>query len=115
MKKNVTGEPSPVNLLPDNLTDWERIRNMKDEDIVFDEDSPRTTEADWEGALIRIGRKVIGRYKGNGTPPEMESVTISFTPVVLEAFRASGPGWQERMDLALIDWLQSRKPEELRV
>jgi uncharacterized protein (DUF4415 family) len=108
MKKNDTGRQSRL-----SLTDWERIRNMQDEDIAFDEDSPRTTEADWEGAVIRKAGEVIGRYRGKGKRPAKESVTIRYTPAVLEAFRASGAGWQTRMDAALLDWLKNNSPEKL--
>ncbi|MFD2836548.1 BrnA antitoxin family protein [Azotobacter vinelandii] len=30
------------------------------------------------------------------------------------SFRASGPGWQTRMDAALADWLKEHDPEELK-
>lgn len=108
MKKKSTGKLSPL-----NLSDWERVRNMQDADIVFDEDSPRTTDADWEGAVIRQAGKVVGRYRGKGKRPAKEAVTIRYTPDVLEAFRASGAGWQTRMDAALADWLKNHSPEEL--
>ncbi|MDD2774323.1 MAG: BrnA antitoxin family protein [Gallionella sp.] len=33
---------------------------------------------------------------------------------MLAAFRASGAGWQTRMNAALADWLKSHSPEALR-
>ncbi len=36
-------------------TDWERVDAMKDEDIKFDEDSPRTRSEDWAGAIVHKG------------------------------------------------------------
>lgn len=35
-----------------------------------------------------------------------ERITIRLSPDVLERFRASGDGWQTRIDAALKDWLK---------
>ena len=35
------------------------------------------------------------------------STTIRFDEDVLEAFKATGPGWQSRMNAALKEWLAS--------
>jgi uncharacterized protein (DUF4415 family) len=42
-----------------------------------------------------------------------ERITIRLSPEVVEKFRATGPGWQTRMDAALSDWLKAHSPEEL--
>lgn len=34
------------------------------------------------------------------------SVTVRLPPELVEAFRATGDGWQARMDAALADWLR---------
>ncbi len=44
-----------------------------------------------------------GRPKAEVTK---ERITIRLSPDVLSAFRASGSGWQTRMDAALRDWLR---------
>jgi len=33
----------------------------------------------------------------------------------VEAFRASGEGWQTRIDVVLADWLKTHSPDELAV
>jgi uncharacterized protein (DUF4415 family) len=33
-----------------------------------------------------------------------------YSPDVLAAFRATGRGWQTRMDEALLDWLETHSP-----
>ncbi len=38
---------------------------MRDEEIVFDEDSPRTRAEDWEGAKTTLHSRVIGRIGSN--------------------------------------------------
>jgi hypothetical protein len=35
-------------------TDWKRVKTMRDEDIVYDEDAPEATEEDFTQAFIRI-------------------------------------------------------------
>ncbi len=36
--------------------------------------------------------------------------TIRLSPEVVESFRATGSGWQTRMDAALKDWLKTHNP-----
>jgi hypothetical protein len=36
-----------------NPSDWLRVRAMQDSDIHPEADIPSTTEADWEGAVLR--------------------------------------------------------------
>ncbi|EAN2416614.1 BrnA antitoxin family protein [Salmonella enterica] len=43
------------------------------------------------------------------------SVNIRYSPEVVEAFRATGNGWQTRMNAALIDWLKQHKPEDAKI
>ena len=57
-------------------------------------------------AGIDAHRKKRGRPVG----ALKESTTIRFDRDVLEMFRASGPGWQTRMNAALRDWLKSHAP-----
>lgn len=52
-----------------------------------------------------------GRPKSAATK---EHVNVRFDPEVLEQFRASGPGWQTRMNAALADWLKTHTPDELK-
>ena len=52
-----------------------------------------------------------GRPKSVATK---EHVNVRFDADVLERFRASGPGWQTRMNAALADWLKTHTPDELK-
>ncbi|TKI02428.1 BrnA antitoxin family protein [Martelella alba] len=40
-------------------------------------------------------------------------ITIRCSPEVIEAFKATGSGWQTRMDNALKDWLKHNSPSGL--
>ncbi|MFT3812921.1 MAG: BrnA antitoxin family protein [Acidovorax sp.] len=78
------------------------------QDYVWDgadeDDRPLSTEEMRAG--IAAARK-RGRPAGSGSK---EQVAIRFDHEVLAAFRASGPGWQTRMNDALKDWLRTHKP-----
>lgn len=50
-----------------------------------------------------------GRPKAEVTK---ERISIRLSPDVLGAFRASGPGWQTRMDAALRQWLEEHPVSE---
>ena len=50
------------------------------------------------------------RKRGRPMGALKESTTIRFDRDVLETFRASGPGWQTRMNAALRDWLKTHSP-----
>ncbi|MDR2637954.1 MAG: BrnA antitoxin family protein [Zoogloeaceae bacterium] len=39
-----------------------------------------------------------------------KSICIRLSPDVAEAFRATGRGWQTRMNAALADWLKTHSP-----
>lgn len=38
-----------------------------------------------------------------------ERITIRLSPEVVQTFRATGPGWQTRIDAALREWLRTHK------
>jgi uncharacterized protein (DUF4415 family) len=77
-----------------------------------DPDCPATTVADWEGAVIKKGGIEVGRVKTRGPNRSAvkEQVAVRYSPEVLAAFRAAGPGWQTRMNEALKDWLRTHSP-----
>lgn len=58
------------------------------------------------GAADLKQMKKIGRPKAEVTK---ERITIRLSPDVLERFRATGTGWQTRVDAALRDWLKTHQ------
>ena len=50
--------------------------------------------------------KLKGRPKATVTK---ERITIRLSPEVVQTFRATGEGWQTRMDAALKEWLKTHK------
>jgi uncharacterized protein (DUF4415 family) len=59
------------------------------------------------------GKTVKEMLKPRGRPPAevvKDRITIRLSPDVTAAFRASGDGWQTRIDAALKDWLRTHSP-----
>ena len=70
-----------------------------------DPDEAPRLDRDWfERAEIRDGERVIRPARAVGRPTTAaakEAVSIRLDPDVLAHFRASGPGWQSRINQAL--------------
>lgn len=74
-------------------------------DGVDEDDLPATEEE--LNAAVETYRRGPGRPAGSG---KKEQVAIRFDRDVLVAFRATGCGWQTRMNDALRDWLKTHSP-----
>lgn len=66
-----------------------------------DLDAVPFTEAEWEQVKPQLRR---GRPLGSGTKTQ---VTLRLDVEVVEKFRATGDGWQTRINDALKSWVQS--------
>lgn len=62
----------------------------------------------FSGLPDELQRKLRGRPKAAVTK---ERITIRLSRDVVERFRASGAGWQTRVDAALREWLRRHPPE----
>jgi uncharacterized protein (DUF4415 family) len=60
-----------------------------------------------ELAAELLGKKPGKR--GKQKTPVKESVTVRYSQEVLEYFRATGPGWQARIDSALKEWVRDHR------
>ena len=60
-------------------------------------------------ALPASLRRKVG-VRGLQKAPLKERITIRLSPEVVRRFRATGDGWQTRVDAALQDWLKKHKP-----
>lgn len=54
-------------------------------------------------------RRQLG-VRGPQKAPTKERITIRLSSEVVEHFRATGDGWQTRIDSALQDWLKTHLP-----
>ena len=57
-----------------------------------------------------IRARSAGRPVGSVKPDRKVPTTIRLSPEVSSAFRATGQGWQTRIDAALKDWLRTHSP-----
>ncbi|HVW53284.1 MAG TPA: BrnA antitoxin family protein [Trinickia sp.] len=75
------------------------------------DDAPELTDEFFEQADEYIGDKLVRRGRGRGRPigSHKAATTIRLDDEVLEAFKATGRGWQTRMNAALKDWLRTHK------
>lgn len=83
----------------------------------IDDENPEWTEADFVRARPAsevlpeaVQAKLGMRKRGPQKAPTKRAVTIRLSPDVLDAFRATGSGWQTRVDVALRDWLRTHTP-----
>lgn len=107
-----------------SMTDLEKIDSLADEEItkaaLEDPDGGILTDAEWKGTrpasevLPKIFPKQVADnlLRQRGRPRKevtKQAVSIRLSPEVIETFRASGSGWQTRIDDALKDWLKTHR------
>jgi len=81
----------------------------------FAEDVRQSIAQARRGEVARVHTPVdIARYTARGRPvgsikPDAkQAVTVRYSPDVLAAFKATGQGWQARMNDALREWLKAQ-------
>jgi uncharacterized protein (DUF4415 family) len=77
-------------------TDWKRVVAMRDEDIVFDEDSPELDEACFAQAVRNM-------------PAPKARVTLRLDQDVVAWFKAQGKGYQERINVILRAYMEAQQ------
>jgi uncharacterized protein (DUF4415 family) len=98
-------------------TDWDRVLAFKEGDQIpfgpgdgpYD---PNDTEATrtWfaQADLIRRGKVVRRGKRGPQKAPTKKLVSLRLSPEVVDHFKATGPGWQTRIDRTLADLIKQR-------
>lgn len=84
------------------------------------DDAPELTDDFFKNGTWRIGDKIVTRQEAQeavakkmGRPPiesPKKAINIRLGADILDAFKATGKGWQTRIDSALRDWLKEHKP-----
>lgn len=85
-----------------------------------EDDNPEWTLAEAGAAKkfsalpVDLQAKLARRGRGAQVAPTKTRITIRLSQHVVDSFRATGDGWQTRMDAALQEWLQSHTLNPLR-
>ncbi len=80
-------------------------RNAKDTSSISD-DAPKLTDAWFDGADLMEGERLIRRGRPKSDAPK-KLVSLRLDQDVIERFRATGPGWQSRIN----ETLRNHPPE----
>jgi uncharacterized protein (DUF4415 family) len=109
---------------PASKKEWEKLiaaapSKVADTDCPYDPNDPAAVEAYWKDAVVSrflpdLRTKLAERRRGPQKRPTKVPTTIRFDQDVLEAFRASGRGWQTRVNEALRDWLKTHPQAKCR-
>lgn len=98
-------------------TDWDRVLAFKEGDRIpyepadgpYDPNDAEATRAFFERADLIRGGKVVRRGKrGPQKAPTKKLVSLRLSPEVVDHFKASGPGWQTRIDETLVKAIKKR-------
>jgi uncharacterized protein (DUF4415 family) len=93
-------------------TNWERVRAFKEGDAIpyepedgpYDPNDAEAARA-WlaQADLIRGGKVVRRGRRGPQKAPTKKLVSLRLSPEVIDHFKATGPGWQTRIDSTLME------------
>jgi len=87
--------------------DWEALLTAAPDSV----DDPDTRPIDWSNAIVTPGGGVeatvsaLRRARGPQRAATKQPVNVRLSPEVLTWFRATGKGWQTRLDAALKEWI----------
>lgn len=101
--------PSNLKTKAKSRTDWEAVRKTPEnahipysvEDGPYDPNDKNAVRAYLESATVSHNGKVVRSGRGPQKAPTKERITIRLSHEVVEHFRATGDGWQTRMNEAL--------------
>jgi uncharacterized protein (DUF4415 family) len=81
----------------------------------LDDENPEWTTNDIARAtpFEQLPESLRKKLRGPQKTPTKKPVSVRFSVEVVERFKASGDGWQTRMDAALKDWLKTHDPRDV--
>lgn len=83
------------------LTDDEgEVRELTEEDFAHGIPFSQLPES------LQLKLRSLKKLRGAQKSPTKQRITIRLSPEVVSKFRATGKGWQSRIDEALQDWLK---------
>jgi len=80
----------------------EKQKNMNEKHgKAFVDDPPSTQAEDWNNAVVSHSMTELQAVAQHYKQVRKEQVSVAYSPEVLAYFRATGTGWQTRMDEVL--------------
>ena len=81
--------------------DFEYIKNLKDEDIIYDEDSPEITSE----MIAKAVRYSYGKPVESGVKIP---VSINVDTNLLNFYKSLGEDWENKINIALLEYAQTK-------
>lgn len=98
-------------------TDWKRVLALQEGDAIpyepedgpYDPNDAEATRT-WlaQADLIRKGKVVRRGKRGPQKAPTKTLVSLRLSPEVIDHFKATGRGWQTRIDSTLVEAIKKR-------
>ena len=95
--------------------------SVVDPDCPYDPSNPKAVAAFWKDGVVvedggvaavraALAEKRLPGQRGRGKHPPKVAINIRLSADVLNAFKATGEGWQTKVDGALKEWLKDNTP-----
>jgi uncharacterized protein (DUF4415 family) len=98
---------------PHSKTNWDRVKREAQTDAKvaydpatdpYDPNDEKAVEAYWRQATVRRPGQ-----RGPQKAPRKVATAIRLSPDVVDFFKATGPGWQTRVDDALQEYVKTHR------
>lgn len=97
-----------MNARPPLIDEDGEVRELTAEDLRYFRPAVEVLPPDLYAALVEMNRQSkLRRGRGPQKAPVKRPTTIRFDADVLEGLRATGPGWQTRVNDAMREWLKT--------
>jgi len=106
MKPGTTSTPFPRNADEIEAVIKAAPERVMDPDCPYDPNDAAAVEAFWKNATVRRPGQ-----RGPGKKAKKVLLSVRYSPEVVDYFKATGEGWQTRMDEALKEWVTARRDE----
>lgn len=104
---------------PSTAEEWEAViaeapESVDDPECPYDPNDPRSVDAFWDHAIVSHSHAELReklakrRTRGPQKAPLKVPTTIRFDADVLAALKATGKGWQTRVNQVVREWIQRR-------
>lgn len=90
------------------IDDDGEVRELTAADLRLFKPAAEVLPPELYAGLLEMNRRT--GVRGPQKMPTKQATTIRLSPEVMAAFKATGAGWQTRIDNALKDWLRTHRP-----